>query len=337
MASLEYTAASPMAKKKILITGAAGFIGKHLVGKALKEGYSVRAFDFPEKVAQLKSEFPKIEGRTGDLLDGKVQNELCAKVDVVVHTAAIVKETGKWQEFKKMNIELPVNLAHWADHNKVKTFVHLSSIAVYGFHPADGVSEDGPLSGDGNFYCQSKIECEEQLLKQKTKAKIIIIRPGDVYGPGSVPWVIRPLGMMKKGLFSHIGREDYALNLINIHDLVDAIFLAIQKSSKADRQPMAITDGKATLCRDYFDRLALAGGLTKQKTLPKFLVFVISYIAWGFSRLFRFETDFNPHALGFILKKGRFSNERARKLLGFKPKVTLDKGMAEIENWLAQR
>lgn len=69
---------------------------------------------------------------------------------------------------------------------------------VYGFTYPKYVDEDGPKRGENNPYCQTKIECEQAVKAIIKKTKLIIIRPGDVYGPKSPPWVIQFLKLMKK-------------------------------------------------------------------------------------------------------------------------------------------
>jgi nucleoside-diphosphate-sugar epimerase len=82
-------------------------------------------------------------------------------------------------------------------------FVHLSSVMVYGFNYPRLVSEEGPLRGENNPYCGTKIEGERVVQRhhQAGTFEVTVIRPGDVYGPGSVPWVIRPFELMRAGIF----------------------------------------------------------------------------------------------------------------------------------------
>ncbi len=139
-----------------------------------------------------------------DLSDPDVLENWMQGCDTVVHTAAIVRESGPLDLFRQINVEGTVDAAHAARAVGVSTFIHLSSVMVYGFDYPENVAEDGPRKGQGNPYCQTKIESEDALLplNDPPRFKAIVVRPGDVYGPGSVPWVKRPIELMQKGMFA---------------------------------------------------------------------------------------------------------------------------------------
>ena len=85
----------------------------------------------------------------------------------------------------------------------VRRFVHISSVMVYGFRYPPDVTEDGLLAGEGNPYCETKIESERvaRSFQEPGTLDVVALRLGDVYGPGSVPWVVRPLELMRRRLF----------------------------------------------------------------------------------------------------------------------------------------
>src|SRR5206468_3894419 len=108
------------------------------------------------------------------------------------------------------------------------SFVHLSSVMVYGFSYLPDVDESGPMRGEGNPYCETKIESERAVLSLDSRDfGVAVIRPGDVYGPGSVPWIARPLAMMQKGRFFLPDGGRGVINPVYVDNLVDGIFLAM--------------------------------------------------------------------------------------------------------------
>ena len=140
----------------------------------------------------------------GDVTNPTIAQKACQGVDIVLHTAQVTQEAGPLKHFREVNVNGAVNIAKAAKNAGVKTFVHLSSVMVYGFNYPDDVTESGPLSSDNNPYCQTKIEAEIELLPLNSPPDfgVIIIRAGDVYGPGSIPWIVKPVLMMRQKLFA---------------------------------------------------------------------------------------------------------------------------------------
>ncbi|MFM6003471.1 MAG: NAD-dependent epimerase/dehydratase family protein, partial [Sphaerospermopsis kisseleviana] len=114
----------------------------------------------------------------------------CQGVDLILHNAQIAEEAGDIKHFRQINVDGTVNIAQAAKQAGIKTFVHLSTVLVYGFDYPENVTESGVLSDENNAYCQTKIEAEIAVLKLNSpEFGVIIIRAGDVYGPGSIPWI----------------------------------------------------------------------------------------------------------------------------------------------------
>lgn len=325
-----------MKYKTILVTGAGGFIGKSIVAKAQTLGYKVRGLEInTERADQVRSQYG-IEVIVGSILDRNTRATALNKVDIVVHTAAITKESGPVEEFRKTNVEGSYQLADDARRGKVKTFIHLSSVMVYGFHYLPYVTEMGILDGSGSSYAQTKIEGEHALLPLNNPPKfgIIILRPGDVYGPGSEPWVTRPLQVMDRGLFALPNDGEGMINLTYIDNLADAIFLAIEK--KVYGEIINITDGKAITWKQYFTDLARIAGRGKPRSLPYILVKGLVQISSPFLKWILGESPLSPEGIDWIMRPHPVSTEKAKKLLGFKPEVDYEEGMRRTENWIRQ-
>src|SRR5262249_55924364 len=157
-------------------------------------GWQVRGID-NSAAAATRAERVGAWVQTGDVTAEGSARRLCGGAEVIVHTAAIVGEGGEggdWARYRRVNVEGTRTMARAARAAGVGRFVHLSSVMVYGFTYPDGVDEDGPLRGENNPYCQTKIE-SEAALRELLPSGVTIVRPGDVYGPGSIPWVVRPL------------------------------------------------------------------------------------------------------------------------------------------------
>lgn len=272
----------------------------------------------------------------GSVTDPIATHQACRGVDIVLHTAAIAKENGAMADFRAVNVGGTVTLAKAAKANNVKTFVHLSSVMVYGFRYPDQITETGPLRGENNPYCQTKIESEQELWKLNDPPNfgIIIIRPGDVYGPGSLPWVVRPLLLMQQKLFICPDDGRGIMNHVYIDNLIDAIFLAIEQECYGEA--FNITDGERTSWKDYFTYLAEIGGFRSPLCLAAHLIKPLIRVRQLGQTIRGQKVDLLPESIDFITRPHAYSIAKAQQQLGYQPKISLSEGMNYTQQWLKQ-
>jgi nucleoside-diphosphate-sugar epimerase len=250
----------------------------------------------------------------------------------VVNTIAVVKETGDWDLFRKINVEATAGLAELAKASGVKQFVQLSSVMVYGLYYEPGVDELGHLAGDGNPYCTTKIEGEAALKKLSGKKfGVTIIRPGDVYGPGSIPWVIRPLEMRKKHQFVLVDEGKGSFNYVYIDNLVRGILQTIEQQKTG--AVYNIVDGCVTN-KEYFNRLMDIAGYGELPSVPSVFLYPFSRGWSAFLKIFKAESAFTPQAIDYMRRPGAYSGEKAKNELGYACTISLEKGMQLTRDWL---
>jgi nucleoside-diphosphate-sugar epimerase len=318
--------------KTILITGIDEFIGLRAAELAIAQGIKVRGLQTSNK--DKKAQQLGVDVTVCNITDPVIVEKVCQGVDVVFHAAEITKEAGAIAEFREINIAGAVNIAKAAKSAGVKTFVHLSSVLVYGFNYSDRITEDGQLSGDNNPYCQTKIEAETELLKLNSPPDfgVIIIRPGDVYGPGCIPWIVRPLLLMRQKLFACASDTQGVINHVYIDNLIDAVFLAIAKETYGEI--FNITDGQETSWKEYFTRLAEMEGLSAPMSLPKDEIKLFLRLRCQGQKLFRKKQDILPEAIDFMTRPYAYSIAKAQNLLNFQPKVDLEEGLRRTQEWV---
>ena len=319
--------------RTLAITGVGGFIGLRMAERAQAVGMRVRGLDVsPDAVARAAR--AGVDARLGDTCDPDAAHALCEGADVVLHTAAIVRESGSWAEFRRVNVEGTHSVALAARDAGVRRFVHLSSVMVYGFHYADGVAEDGPLRGDGNPYCQTKIESERAVLALHAPGRfeVIVIRPGDVYGPGSIPWVVRPIELIGRGLMILPDGGRGAKNHVYVDNLVDAILLALERD--ATGEAFNVTDGVSTSFKEYLEHFVRMRGRGRIRTAPAPVLRVLFTVVGALSHAVGKEPPATPEALRFLTRPGTYSIAKARRVLGYEPRVSIDEGMRRVEAWL---
>lgn len=319
--------------RTLLITGIGGFIGLRAAELALAQGMKVRGLQRSAQQAK-KAQDLGAEVIVGNVIDPATAKQVCQGVDVVLHTAAVVKEGGSLQHFREVNVGGTINMALAAKNAGVKTFIHLSSVMVYGFNYPNRIAEDGPLCGDNNPYCQTKIEGEKELLQLNCPPDFgtIIIRAGDVYGPGCIPWIVRPLLLMRQKLFALANGGQGIINHVYVDNLIEAIFLAAEK--EAYGEAFNITDGRETSCKEYFTRLAEIGGVSMPFSLPAGVLKSVLRLRCIAQTLVGKNTDVLPESIDFVTRPHLYSIAKAQTMLGYQPKIGLDEGMERIHEWL---
>ncbi|MDP3988196.1 MAG: NAD(P)-dependent oxidoreductase [Candidatus Levybacteria bacterium] len=213
-------------KKRILITGGAGFLGVHLARKLLKEGYEVSLFDIADLDA--KDLIGKVKFIKSDVRDKKVVYKAIEKQDFVVHAAAALPIQNSKKLIFSVNVDGTRNILESCLKNKVKKVVFISSTAVYGVPRHLPETEESPIDPIG-FYGESKVEAEKLCKKFMEKGlKINIIRPKTFLGPerlGVFELWFEAIYTGKRVFILGNGKNLY--QLLAVSDIADAILKAL--------------------------------------------------------------------------------------------------------------
>ena len=231
--------------QRVFITGAKGFIGRTLARRYREMGAEVCGIDFTAE--------PDWGVLAGDLAQPDAWRHALDGVDLVIHTAAIVSNTASLDQAWQVNVKGTADLLSACVEAGVSRFLQLSSVAAFGFNFPDGVSEDHPLRPMGNTYVDTKIASEHAVLACHASGRMdcTIIRPGDVYGPGSRPWVILPLEMIQQGKFLLPAHGQGIFSPVYIDDLVDGLVLAAGMEA-GKGQIYTISGAAGVSCEEYF-------------------------------------------------------------------------------------
>ncbi|WP_285906077.1 NAD-dependent 4,6-dehydratase LegB [Pseudodesulfovibrio pelocollis] len=183
-----------LANKKILVTGADGFIGSHLVERLVTAGHSVRAlahYNHCNAWGWLDTLRPDIlsatEVVTGDIRDCGSVREMMKGIDVVFHLAALIAIPYSYsspESYVQTNIMGTLNLLQAARHQGVDRFVHTSTSEVYGSAQFVPITEEHPLQGQSP-YSATKIGADQMALSyyRSFEVPVAVLRPFNTYGP----------------------------------------------------------------------------------------------------------------------------------------------------------
>ncbi len=310
----------------VLITGAGGFIGRHLQDRLERSGVTVRGIDL---VAD-----PRRGIVAGSTLEPAGWRSALDGVDAVVHTAATVSNVAPLDEAWTVNVLGTDRVMRAAADAGVGHFVHLSSIAAFGEDFPDGVTEEHPSHLTGHSYADTKINGEAVVLAAHASGLIdcTIVRPGDVYGPGSRPWVLIPIELIRRrqAILPDRGRGIFSPTYVD--NLTDGIALTLSQPA-ARGQIFTLTDGVGVTCWEYFSQLAdMVGG--QLRSLPEPLAKALALSVGAATRRLGGDSELSPASFGMLTRRGTYSIAKARRMLGYEPAVDLDEGMRRVAVWL---
>lgn len=320
-----------------LITGATGFVGSHVADAVAAKGGTVRALARPSAdLAHLQSLGAEIV--LGDFTDTVVLARAVEGVDYVIHCAAKVGDWGPVEDYRAVNVEGLRALLDAVRGKPLQRFVHVSSLGVYEARHHHGTDETEPLPDNHiDGYTQTKVECEKLALEYHRKYEIplTIVRPGFIYGPRDRNVLPRLADRLGKRDVVYIAWGKYALNTTYVGNLVDAIFLAAEHP-QAIGEVFNITDGEFVSKRQFFE--AIADGLNLPRPLVSVPLWLAKILARWRESVFRRKGKPNPPRVTQATVKFAglnldFSIAKARKVLGYEPRVGFKDGMAEAIAW----
>ena len=312
----------------VFITGANGFIGRALGVYFSVNGYAVRGID--------RTADPLRDVVEGDTLDpGPWENHL-AGCAVVLHTAAVVSNAVPAAQQWQTNVLGTRRVIEAASRSGVGRVVHLSSVRAYGdLGFPDNVDESWPLRADGHAYVDTKVAAEAVAFQAHAQGEVqvTVIRPGDVYGPGSRPWTIIPVEETKKGRLMLPAGGRGIFSPIYIDDLVGGIFLAATHPDAAGHA-FNLTGPQPVTCAEFFGHYARMLQMAPQRTVPTPIAAALATAVGTAERLRGRHSELNAETVGYLTRTGGYSRAKAERLLGWIPKVSLGEGMERTEAWL---
>jgi nucleoside-diphosphate-sugar epimerase len=313
---------------KVFISGALGFIGKALADRYREQGAEVGGVDL-----KADAESGVV---AGDIREEGEWQQAAEGCDLVVHTAAYVGFGGDRDEVWRSNVLGTRRVLDAAVRGGAKRFVHFSSVTTFGFDFPDGVEETWPVRITGDPYPDSKIAAEQVVMAAHIAGEVpvTIVRPGDVYGPRSRGWTVLPVKMIKSGQMVLPAGGHGRIGIVYVDNLVDGVMLAAE-SDKAVGEIFTIADGDSVEVGEFFAYYARMLGKQRPKTLPTPFAKGIAAVGGEILRRVGRDTELSAGSVDYVAKEhGRYSIEKARNVLGYEPKVTLDEGMRRCEEWL---
>ena len=317
---------------RVLITGATGFLGGHLIEEMAK-GPHVPVCAHRKGSDTRRIDDLGLDKVVFDLTDRASMLQALKGVDAVVHLAAYYTFTGRKEMYEKVNVKGTGDLLDACRETGVRRFIYCSSTEAMGPIASPPGDEDSPLNPQYE-YGRSKARAEE--LVKTSGLDWTILRPSGIYGPSNVDDVAYYFITSFKGFASKfiIGSGKNYIQFVHVKDVVQG-FLKTLDSQASIGRTYIISQARPYTYEEVYGILAK---IFRQKEprwrVPKGMAKLMMLPIEGFSLLIGRENFlYRRETVNSVTSDRAFRIDRARRDLGYEPAYDLPEGMAETVAW----
>jgi len=323
-------------REKVLITGASGFVGYHLIKEALQNNLevfaAVRKSSNISHLSEFDIQYTDLAYNDPELLKKEIQEK---KYDYIIHAAGVTR-ARTIAEYNTINAQYTFNLAQAVVDSgvKVKKFVMVSSLAAIGpLSTITGIIDEETTPNPVTAYGASKL-LAEQKLTTIGELNYTILRPTAVYGPRDTGIFIF-FKQLSKRIEGYIGRGQQRLSFIYVTDLARACVAAL---TKGEKKAYNLSDGKSYTKYDLgAEARKTLTGKTFKFHIPVNFMKLVATLAEKVSNLKGEAPILNREKLNELTAVNWIcSIEQAKREIGFNPQFDLNKGVAETITWYRQ-
>src|SRR5438128_4277610 len=319
---------------KVLITGATGLLGGHLIKELQQRKEKIRALVLPVENADslLKQ---GVEVVRGDITDASTLASAVQDVDLIFHLAGMMGVWRPLSDYRLVNVTGSENLYKAAQKARVSRFVHTSSHTVYGLGHGRFMTESDPLRPDPDPYSITKAEGDRLIrrLMLNSQMETVILRPGTFFGLGDKLHFGRMAQKTKNGSGLIVGRGDNALPFCYVTDAVQGFLLAAYHE-KAPGNVYNISNDRPLTEREIFNAIADdVGGKRPTRRLPYLPLYYGSIVAEKVALIAHTRPIVTRLGVMMFGTDTRHSVEKARSELGYEPKVDIRQGIRLAAAW----
>lgn len=313
---------------RVALTGATGYTGGHLLRALLVRGEAVSI------LCRKGSERPDLvsSGATiveGDLSDTVALQRLVAGADAVVHVAAVYRTAGHPDRYyREVNVRGTERLLEAAAAAGVGRFVHTSTVGVHGHVAHPPADEDSPHA-PGDVYQATKSEADTLALEfhRRRGLPVAVVRPGAIYGPGERR-LLKLFRSIARGRYAIVGTGRTFYHPVFIDDLVAGFLLALDHPA-APGEAFILAGPRYLSQRELAELVARhTGGRVLPFRVPAWPLLLAGAACEAVCVPLGIEPPLHRRRVEFWVKSRAFSIEKARRVLGYVPRVDPDEGIA---------
>jgi 2-alkyl-3-oxoalkanoate reductase len=320
-----------LTNKWIFVTGSTGFLGSHLLERLSSQGCRVRALARrPERAASI-GELAGVELVAGDVMDLSALREAMAGCAIVFHVAAAFSGVELQSD---VNIRGTHNVATAAADVGAERMVHVSSIAVYGYRQYGDITEASPTQANHDPYSWTKARGEKEVQRVSAERSLehSIIRPGMIYGPRSGMWTGRLFELARRRPTLFLGDGHGSCFPIHVDDVID-LMLILATHPAAAGETFNCTPDPSPTWREFLGEYSALAGHDRWFGIPPWLIRPAAELVGRFAPKDHPLRDL-PAILTYGQQRTTYKTDKARELLGWQPKVSLQEGIAGCRDWL---
>lgn len=328
----------------IFITGATGLVGRRVATDLIASGHKVRALLRTGRALDLND--PNFEVVRGDLSQTQTYSEVLPKVlrgvDRIVHSAALVGDSGNASDYERINIDATLQIAQLGKQAGVRQLIYLSSLGVYPGRDHHGSDESVATNLSGlDAYTRSKAIAEKRLLllAEEIRMPTVALRPGFIYGEYDRVVVPRIIDRLRQRSLVYFGSGERKTNCIYVGNVSHAIAATMQAFERNHQSlqnvAINITDSPTATKREFVEAIADAIGAVRPTiSIPRPVALTIAEFSEFAARLGIVEKPpVSRAAFKFLGLNLDYSIERAKQLIGYSPPWSWREGIAITMNW----
>lgn len=339
---MEASSLKPVPSETVVLFGGTGFIGTHTAMHWLREGLA-------KQVVLVDLNPPRNEPWTEPLQQAlqtgraaffrwdvrqKIPEALLPKADLIFNLAAVHREPGHQpDEYFETNLYGAENVCAWAASVGCERMVFTSSIAPYG--PSEDLKDEGSLPVPDSPYGSSKLAAEKMHIGWQAGCrcrKLLMLRPGVVFGPGEGGNVTRLIRSIVKGYFVYMGNRQTRKAGGYVKELCNVVRFGLEHQDEADERLTLLNvsiDPPPTL-ETYVAAIRKVAGVRRSPfNLPRSLLVGVSYPIHGVATLFGIRQPISPVRVRKVFRSTSIDPKRLREL-GYQPQFTLEEA---LEDW----
>lgn len=326
---------------KVLVTGGTGFIGTNLVKKLVKQGDEVRC------LVRRSSDTAALEDMGVELAEGDITHyeslvDAAGGIDLVYHAAALVEiGNAPLSEYYLLNVEGTRNMLKACETAGVNRIVYVSTQSVaFDFtdkYDADENESFPPRYKD--FYSETKALAEREVTAAAKQGRVnaCAVRPTWVWGAGDTTILPIMAKLARRGMLFLIDGGRAEISTSYVENVCDCLILAA-RHEEISGEAFLVTDDERITAREFLTKLADAAGFPKPKiSVPYGIAYASAAVA---EKLHKLSGSKKPplmtrYAIALSGRNVTYTCGKAKRMLGYRPAVSIDEGMRRLSDWVS--
>ncbi|WP_028596719.1 NAD-dependent epimerase/dehydratase family protein [Paenibacillus assamensis] len=323
---------------KMLVTGGTGFLGQKLALRLKHMGYEVTAIGRNKAIGTYLEQHG-VEFVHCPLEDRDRVLQVCKDKDYIFHSGALSSPWGKYKDFYNANVLGTKHIIEGSQKSGITRLIHVSTPSIYFYYDErQDVVEDAKLPDTFvNHYAKTKYMAEQAVDQAFSDGlPVITIRPRALFGPGDNAILPRLIKVCEKGALPRIGTEHVLVDITYVENVVDALLLCMDSPTPTLGQKYNITNDERVDLYEVIEHVMKR--LDKQvqyKNISYKNAFTLAAILEGISKtvLFGKEPILTKYTVSVLSKSQTLCIEKAKKELGYTPKISIEEGITKFVDW----